>query len=100
MTIAIDFDGTWTQDPRLWRQFTAYAEERGHTVVIVTGRKGWSEDMERAGIPSWVRIIYTNHQLKQPEAARQGVKPDVWIDDMPGMIQDCKAIRSSPDETL
>ena len=100
MTIAIDFDKTWTEDPALWRDFTLAAMRKGHRVVMVTGRAGWSDDMNRHGIPGTMQIIYTAHKLKQPEAIRQGVNPDVWIDDMPGMIQDCKIIRPTPDNEL
>lgn len=100
MNIAIDFDGTWTVDPKLWAQFAVSANERGHSVFIVTGRKGWSDDMERANIPSWIRIIYTAGQLKEAFVLRSGLQIDVWIDDMPGMIQDCRVIQPSPDNEL
>lgn len=100
MTIAIDFDGTWTVDPDLWRAFVANARQRGHEVFIVTGRKDWSDDMERARLPVDVRIIYTAGQMKEAAVRKSGLQIDVWIDDMPGMIQDCRIITPSPDNEL
>lgn len=87
MTLAIDFDRTWTEDPALWRAFVAAAESRGHSVVMVTGRKAWSDDMRRGEIPASVRIIYAGDRMKQRAAEAAGVRVDVWIDDMPGTIQ-------------
>lgn len=100
MTIGIDFDGTWTEDPALWRDFTLAAMRKGHRVVMVTARREWAPDMQRHGIPGTMQIIYTNHQLKEQAALKAGVRVDVWIDDTPGMIQDCRVIQPSPDETL
>lgn len=89
MLIAIDYDRTWTEDPTLWRNFIAEARKRGHRFVLVTGRKAWSDDMERGELPSPVvlPIVYSGDEFKQRAAARAGFKVDVWIDDLPGMIQ-------------
>lgn len=96
-TIAIDYDGTWTADPALWRSFVASAEARGHRVIIVTGRHGWTDDMTRGGIPPSVPIHYTAGALKETALRQQGITVDIWIDDMPGMIQDCRILPGSID---
>lgn len=87
MIIAIDYDKTWTADPDLWQQFCELAEARNHTTVMVTGRKAWSDDMARSGLPRGMQIIYAGDEFKQRAAEKAGVKVDVWIDDMPGTIQ-------------
>lgn len=100
MTIGIDFDGTWTADPGLWRDFTLAAMRKGHRVVMVTGRKAWSDDMNRHAIPGTMQIVYTGGKLKEQAALAEGVKVDVWIDDMPGMIQDCRILGDAPNNEL
>jgi hypothetical protein len=87
MLIAIDFDKTWTEDPRFWRALVLAAFAAGHSVVMVTGRKQWSDDMARADLPREMPIVYAGDHWKQRAAAAAGYKVDVWIDDMPGMIQ-------------
>lgn len=87
MVIALDFDKTWTESPRLWRQFYVLAVAEGHTVIMVTGRKAWSDDMARAGLPKDMRIIYAGDEWKERAARAAGFKVSVWIDDMPGVIQ-------------
>lgn len=35
-TISLDFDDTYTLDPKFWNKFICNAEKRGHRVIIVT----------------------------------------------------------------
>lgn len=92
MTIAIDLDNTWTQDPTLWSEFRISAIKRGHTVIMATGRSGYSSDMDRWRIPGDMPIFYCAGELKDNALKREGIYVDVWIDDMPGMIQKCKIL--------
>lgn len=40
MTIAIDYDGTWTQAPEMWRDFILMAKELyGAEFLCITGRR-------------------------------------------------------------
>lgn len=89
MLIALDYDRTWTADPTLWRLLFEVGRQRGHTFVLVTGRKAWSDDMARGDLPSPkdLPIVYSGDQFKERAALQAGFKVDVWIDDMPGMIQ-------------
>jgi predicted glycosyltransferase len=91
MTIAIDFDHTWTADVALWRQFASDAKKRGHDVIIVTARCGWSEDMLRHG-PLDVPVLYTGGKLKRHAMEFLGIKVDIWIDDQPGTIEPCRKL--------
>lgn len=38
MIFGIDFDGTFSRDPELFRLFVSALRARGHTAVLVTGR--------------------------------------------------------------
>lgn len=38
MLIALDYDGTFTEDPTLWVSFIAMAQAHGHDVIGVTMR--------------------------------------------------------------
>jgi hypothetical protein len=98
MLIAIDYDKTWTEDPPLWLAFVEAAWKRGHRVVMVTGRSGWTDDMERGRLPVDLPIVYSGSQfgaqLKQRAALAAGFNVDVWIDDMPGTIQACAILET------
>lgn len=96
-TIAIDYDGPWTADPELWRIFAQTSLASGHRVIIATGRPGWSDDMTRGGIPPGITIHYTAGTLKETALRQQGITVDIWIDDNPGMIQDCRILPGTID---
>lgn len=80
MRIAIDYDGTFTRDPDLWRGFIQSAEEAGHHVVCVTSR----DTDQPVQIPC--DVIYAGMQPKGPLMARMEMMPDIWIDDHPERI--------------
>ena len=91
MTIAIDIDGTWDRDPDLFFDFAWLAKNRGHTVIIVTGRQQPQEKLDRLYLSRApvAEIIVSGGELKEDVCKRLGIKVDVWIDDMPGMVQRC-----------
>lgn len=92
LTLAIDFDHTWTADPHGWRAWYDLMVGRGHTVILATGRSGWSDDMARAELPDDMTIIYCGREMKEHVTRRFGWVVNIWIDDMPGMIQDCRIL--------
>lgn len=86
MKIALDFDGTFTADPYLWRDFIGSAIGFGHEVRIVTAR-----DEHNDGI-NWKRVgctmapcpvIFCDGRAKRKVVREQGFAVDVWIDDNP-----------------
>lgn len=85
MTIAIDFDDTYTADPVLWDRFIANAKARGHKVIIVTCRCKTDENREVVKVDGCV-VLFTNLGSKQKFMTEAGCKVDVWIDDDPGCI--------------
>lgn len=103
MTIAIDLDNTWTADLVLWRVFYEHAtKSRGHRVIMVTARRDMPSVEERARycLPIEMPIFCTAGDFKEQHVRRAGIKVDVWIDDAPGMIQECPILRTSPDNHL
>jgi hypothetical protein len=98
MIIGIDYDNTWTADIQLWNDFYWMAKKSGHQCIIVTGRKKWSEDMHRGILPQGIEIVYAPNQFKEHAALKAGYKVDIWIDDMPGMIQETKILTCKDEE--
>jgi len=96
MTIAFDIDGTWDRDCQMWLALYWCARKNGHTCIFVTGREQPADKLARLHIPESAPIIVSGPLLKGAAAARAGYHVDVWIDDMPGMIQDTKILRDDP----
>lgn len=90
LTISLDFDGTFTAAPGLWRSFVADATARGNRVVCITRREDTEENRsalreafgdlhdELAGV-----LLCGRDQQKRSAAAAAGLTIDVWIDDYP-----------------
>ena len=86
MVIGLDYDGTFTADPELWRRFIADAVLCGHKVVCVTGRKVAIDFTRSPRLPDCVPVVLAGDEWKREAAARAGHLVDVWIDDMPEMV--------------
>jgi len=85
MIIALDFDGTYTEDPEFWNLVIAAAACRSHEVIVATMRhdhemEGERQKLERAGVS---RVICTGRKAKMRFLEERGIRPDVWIDDQP-----------------
>jgi hypothetical protein len=87
MIIALDYDGTYTEDPDFWKNFIVAAEAKGHRVIIVTMRyasEGIKKDLE-----SFVgneNVFYSSRTAKRPYMKNIGIKPNIWIDDHPQSV--------------
>ena len=88
ISIALDYDDTFTADPDLWRAFIADAVARGHSVVCITARRKTLENQQELAreMPEGVRVHFSYDEPKADYAKRNGVPVDVWIDDHPGWI--------------
>lgn len=102
MIIAIDLDKTWTAAPAMWFGIRLLIESKGHTVIMVTARRDPVSQGERDRflLPEDMPIIYTAGDFKKPCAEAAGYKVDIWIDDTPGMIQECAILKVAPDASL
>ena len=93
MTIALDYDGTYTLDPKMWDVFIVMASMFGHTIKIVTMRgdaetgRGECIDIVFAECSSGIdEIIYTNRKAKKPYCEEHEIHIDIWIDDQPEFL--------------
>lgn len=92
LTFSLDYDATFTADPNLWRQFISDAQRRGHKVVCVTGRSTPPDFSRDPRLPDSVPIVCAGSDFKRDAAARAGHHINIWIDDMPGMIEPCRIL--------
>ncbi len=91
LTIAIDFDDTFTADPELFSQFICDAQGLGHYVVCVTARRDTDENRQHisecfAEYGVDIPIIFSNLGSKLYTVEKRGLKVDIWIDDAPYAI--------------
>lgn len=75
MKIALDHDGTYTNDMQFWDAFIELAHRHGHEVVCVTMR------FPEESISMPCNVIYTSRQAKVLH-----YEADIWIDDNPRWI--------------
>jgi hypothetical protein len=108
LTWAIDYDGTYTADPALFRSLIRFLKGHAQEVVIVTNRHatGPLADEVREAIdaafptglpvqtwggiaPAWApQIVFAGNSGKREALARHGVAagPVIWVDDMPETV--------------
>lgn len=90
MNIALDFDGTYTEDTTLWNRFIKEAQRRNHRVFLVTFRapehESLNQDMFDYLKSMKVPLIFTNRVPKRAFTESMGLSIDIWIDDNPDLI--------------
>lgn len=88
MIIALDYDGTYTEDPDLWNKFLEDSKKRGHIVYLVTMRFPEEEnDIIKLRIRKRVKdVIFTGRKAKKQFVSELGININVWIDDSPEWI--------------
>ena len=87
MLIALDFDGTYTEDPYVWDRFIEVARMAGHTVYCVTMRyPSEGGDVIDSLQDKVDKIIFTGRKAKANHLKELGLVPQVWIDDNPHWI--------------
>ena len=88
LTIALDYDGTFTADCELWRCFISTAAKFGHKIICVSAREdtpGNRYELTQA-MPIGVPVLLCYGQSKRTHAAAQGHDVDIWIDDHPETV--------------
>ena len=93
MTFSLDFDGTFTASPWLWRQFISNATDAGHRVIVITrreptesNRSAVSTSLGTAARRLSAILLCGAAVQKADAAAAAGYAVDVWIDDQPQTI--------------
>jgi hypothetical protein len=92
--IALDYDNTFTADPKAWTEFIHLMQREGHVVYCVTMRYppehpkfgGETRDVQRALGHLVDGLFCTGRQAKEKFMLERGIKIDVWVDDTPGWI--------------
>lgn len=85
MKIALDYDGTYTRDPELWKVVVRLFRQQGHDIRIVTARDVTHDNIDDRvdGTP----IIYCNGVAKRFYCHHFAhFDPDIWIDDKPESV--------------
>lgn len=93
LTISIDFDGTFTAAPGLWRSFVTDAIARGNRVVCITRREDNDENRHELRLAfgdlhdELARVLLCGPNTQKRTAAEDaGLDVDIWIDDSPEKI--------------
>ena len=85
LRIALDYDGTYTEDVNFWNNFIIMAEISHHQVTFVTYRTNNAlddnSDIESDALRCGIDIVYSYGQPK-----RRVFDADIWIDDSPELI--------------
>mgnify|MGYP001565116076 CR=1 FL=1 len=94
MNIAVDFDGTYDLEPKLWNQMMATFRIHGHKVYLVTAR--YPDEVDNYILNALLSgrtdgIYYTSKKAKKQYMLDRGIEIDVWIDDKPKYILEDKA---------
>lgn len=87
MNLSLDYDDTYTRDPSAWDEFIELMRRKGHKVYLVTWRKPGESAEVYLQLQNKVDGIYcTSRVAKEKYMYSQGIRIDVWIDDMPFTI--------------
>lgn len=92
LVIGLDWDGTFTADPQLGRNWLHATLNLGHRAVIVSARSDTPENRAEiaAGLGpllvGLVPIVLSGHRPKRSVAAEEGYPVDLWIDDLPAVV--------------
>jgi len=88
LTIAIDYDDTFTACPDIWRDVIELFQDTGHRVICVSSRRNTIEHRFKLieALPSGVEIFLVYDQPKRDYVKEKNVPVDIWIDDNPESI--------------
>ena len=88
LSIALDFDDTYTADPKTFENIIAVLQASGHKVTVVTLR----DDQDRHSSMDYlkeeynVNTVFCAGQSKERIVRELGLQINIWIDDNPRYI--------------
>jgi hypothetical protein len=91
MNISIDYDGTITRAPEIFKDLCWKFIKQGDKVYIVTSRfeHELTDDIRLFEAQNGAKIICTKRKAKAKYMGNLGIKIDIWIDDnQAGIYQD------------
>lgn len=89
MNIGLDFDDTYTRDPVAWNEFALIFSARGHRIYCTTFRFPEQSQQVYDSIGKVIgndNCYFTSYTAKRKYMQSKGIFIDVWIDDMPILI--------------
>ena len=88
LTIAIDFDDTFTADTQAWTQVIKVLQSFGHLIFCVSARTDFEGNRRELlnALPDGVMVFLTGERQKSTFIQEQGFHVDIWIDDIPSAI--------------
>lgn len=93
LTFAIDFDGTFSADPILFRDIIMLMLLQGHQVIFVTGRSDegkWGDEVRNLITATFEGlefiVVFAGTMWKREAAEKAGFKVNIWVDDNPEYI--------------
>lgn len=88
MNFAIDYDGTFNEDPEFFHDLIDLIEKHGHRAVLITQRpsEGRHDDIEE-DVGERIEKIFAGDQWKDVKAEEKGWRIDIWIDDDPQCVK-------------
>ena len=88
LTIALDYDDTFTANTRLFSRFIVDADLANVEIVCISSRRGTFEarrELEAALGPT-VKVYFAYDMPKKLYAEKYGIGVDIWIDDNPASL--------------
>lgn len=86
LNFAVDYDQTYTANPKLIEMIISTILAMGHNVYIVTARNPILDKI-RIQFPRGAEVIYCDGVAKRHVMENQkGIKIDIWMDDKPESI--------------
>ena len=88
MNISLDYDNTYTCDPKAWNDVIDVLQAAGHSIYVVTMRSKAEGKPVTEALASRVEgIFFTDRKAKKTFMFDRGIRIDVWIDDMPFFVE-------------
>lgn len=97
LTIAIDFDDTFTADTQAWTHVIKVLQSFGHVVFCVSARTDFEGNRRELlnALPDGVCVFLSGERQKAAFIQEQGQHVDIWIDDCPSAIPTIKDLSLS-----
>ncbi len=87
LTIAIDFDGTFAENPGAFREVIEVFQARGHRCIMVTnGSEEGGQEVRRL-VGDLMPILFAGRFSKAGAVYSHGYDVDIWVDDTPHVIE-------------
>ncbi len=87
MNLSLDYDNTYTRDPKTWNDVIDLFQAAGHNVYVVTMRtKEEGKPVIEALANRVEGIFFTARKAKQNFMFDRGISIDVWLDDTPYFV--------------